>query len=41
MIDHSVDAPRDSLVAAVSPQVQDNAKSEEKMKDAQREDTEI
>jgi len=40
-IDYSMNPPGDSLVAAVSPQLQDNTKSGENTRDGQRKDAEI
>ena len=40
-IDYPVDTSRDSLVAAVTPQLQDGATSGENIKDRQREDMKI
>ena len=40
-IDYSVDSPRDPLVAAVSPRLQDNLKSGDIMREGQRKDAEI
>ena len=40
-IDYPVEISRDSLVAAVTPQLQDGAKSGENIKDRQREDMKL
>jgi len=40
-VDYNIDPPGDSLVAAVSPQLQHYAKSGENMRDGQRKDVAI